>query len=474
MTVDTEVVIVGAGVAGLAAARTLTDAGVRVELLEARERIGGRILTHREPDLPLPIELGAEFIHGSAPEVADIVRAARLAAIEVTGERWRAEGKRLTRQDDFWERLDRVMRRLPGKTRRDRSFQEFLDAAPGGRALARERTMAREFVQGFHAADVSLISARALADGGSPGDDPDEQRMGRILDGYDRVPEWLGRGLDDSIRCGIAVTGIEWDRDAVRVEARASSTGQSLNVEARATIVTVPLGVLKAPPDEPAAIRFSPEPPQMAAVAGLAMGAVMRISLWFDEPLWEKLPRRRLPNDAQPGHLSFLHTRDPDVPVWWTAMPARAPLLVGWAGGPPAERLSTLERGELLGRALRSLSRQLGISRQRLTSHLGGWWNHDWQHDPFARGAYSYTVVGGSDAARQLARSASGTLFFAGEAADAEGRNGTVHGAIASGRKAGELVLKRHRTRNTLDTFTFPSGSTARRVRSPGRSGMNS
>jgi monoamine oxidase len=124
-------------------------------------------------------------------------------------------------------------------------------------------------------------------------------------------------------------------------------------------------------------------------------------------------------------------------------MPARVPLLVGWAGGPPAERLSSLDREDLLGRALRSLSRQLGVSRQRLTSRLGGWWSHDWQHDPFARGAYSYSLVGGRDSARQLSRPTEETLFFAGEAADAEGRNGTVHGAIASGRKAATLVLKR-------------------------------
>ena len=443
MTVTTEVVIVGAGVAGLAAARALIDAGVRVQLLEARERIGGRILTHREPDLPLPIELGAEFIHGSAPELADIVRSGRLTAIEVTGERWQAQGSRLTKQDDFWERLDRVMRKLPGKARRDRSFQAFLDTRPGGRTLAREREMARQFVQGFHAADVSRISARALSDGGSPGDDTDEQRMGRILDGYDRVPEWLARGMDDSIRRGIVVTRIEWEKGAIRVEARDSSTDHSLAVEAQAAIITVPLGILNALPDDEGAIRFSPEPPQLAAAAGLAMGAVMRLSLWFDEAFWEKLPRRRLPKDAQPELLSFLHTSDPDVPVWWTAMPARVPLLVGWAGGPPAERLSSLDREDLLGRALRSLSRQLGVSRQRLTSRLGGWWSHDWQHDPFARGAYSYSLVGGSDAARQLSRPTDGTLFFAGEAADAEGRNGTVHGAIASGRSAARLVMKR-------------------------------
>src|SRR5688500_8553209 len=301
MTVTTDVVVIGAGVAGLAAARTLTEAGTRVQVLEARDRIGGRILTHREPDLPVPIELGAEFIHGAAPEVAEIVRSARLTAIEVSGERWQAQGKRLTKMDDFWERLDRVMGKLPGRGKQDRSFQEFLDTAPGGRSHAREREMARQFVQGFHAADVSRISAQALADGGSPGDDPAEQRMGRILDGYDRVPAWLAQGLEESIHFQAAVTEVEWTKGTVRVEATADSPRPLSSAEARAAVITVPLGVLQAAPGEEGTIRFRPEPPALRAAAGLEMGSVIRIQLWFDEPVWEKLPSRRVAADSDPA-----------------------------------------------------------------------------------------------------------------------------------------------------------------------------
>ncbi len=442
MAITTDVAVIGAGAAGLAAARALTEAGLDIQVLEARDRIGGRVLTHREPDLPIPIELGAEFIHGSAPEVDEIIRDARLTAIEVSGERWQARGKRLTKLEDFWEKLDRVMSKLPGRGKRDRSFQDFLDAAPGGRSLARERELARQFVQGFHAADVSRISARALADSGSPGDDASEQRMGRILDGYDRVPAWLASGLGDSIHLGTVVSRIEWKKGEVRIETMTNGTGSSLVVQARAAIITVPLGVLQAERGEEGAIRFFPDPPPLRATSGLAMGAVTRIALWFDEAIWTKIPQRRMPKGTQPECMTFLHTQDEDVPVWWTAMPVRVPLLIGWAGGPPGQQLSGLDRDELLGRALRSLSRQLGMSRQRLTSHLGGWWSHDWQRDPFARGAYSYSLVGGADAARKLARPVEGTLFFAGEAADAEGRNGTVHGAIASGRAAAKLAMR--------------------------------
>ena len=185
-----DVAVVGAGVAGLAAMRELESRGLRVRVIEARDRIGGRILTMRDGRLAHPIELGAEFIHGSAEETVRIVGDAHLLACAVEGQRFRARGGRLTKLGDFWKRLDIVMRRLDPK-KADRSFADFLAEAPGGRSAAEARTLARQFVEGFHAADTRRISARALADGGSPGDDPEEQRMLRVADGYDRVPAWL-------------------------------------------------------------------------------------------------------------------------------------------------------------------------------------------------------------------------------------------------------------------------------------------
>ncbi len=82
----------GAGAAGLAAARSLVDAGRSVVVLEARERIGGRVFTRHDRSTHVPIELGAEFIHGAAPEVQEIVRNAGLASCDISGSRWRVVG----------------------------------------------------------------------------------------------------------------------------------------------------------------------------------------------------------------------------------------------------------------------------------------------------------------------------------------------------------------------------------------------
>ncbi len=438
-----DVVIIGAGAAGLAAARALIDGGARVVVVEARDRIGGRIHTIRDDRVPVPIELGAEFIHGSAPETGEITREAGLLTCEVLGERWAAGAGRLRRVDDYWKRLDLVMRRLDPELDPDRSFQQFLDDKPGGRRLARERTMAAEFVQGFHAADLRRISARSLADGGSPGDDPDERRMARIVDGYRSVPHWIARDLDDVIRLRAVVNRIAWERGRVGISVMARQRRPAHTITARAAIITVPLGVLQTPPPAPGAIEIDPDPPAVRAALGtLASGAVLRVVLGFSEAFWTERPIHGIPEGETLGCLHFLHTHHAPIPIWWTSFPVRAPMLTGWLGGPRAWSLVRRGPEAILEIALDTLARSLQLKHRTLAGLLAGFWMHDWLDDPFARGAYSYPMVGGSEAARVLARPVQRTLFFAGEAVDSEMRSGTVHGAIGSGRRAAKAALR--------------------------------
>jgi hypothetical protein len=187
------------------------------------------------------------------------------------------------------------------------------------------------------------------------------------------------------------------------------------------------------------AIEFVPEVHvAREAAAKLEMGHVRRIALLLDCPLDELVPeekRERL------FRLSFLHSINESIPVWWTSYPVRSNLVIGWAGGPRAlgldKSLTPLRRI-----AIASLARTLSIDSRTVSRHVWKMLSHDWTHDPFSRGAYSYARVGGGDAAKQLARPVQSTLFFAGEAADAEGRNGTVHGAIGSGKRAADQVMK--------------------------------
>jgi monoamine oxidase len=436
-----DVAVVGGGVAGLAAMRVLEERGIRTWVLEARSRIGGRISTVRDPRLVHPIELGAEFVHGSAPELFAIARDARLLLYAVEGERWRARGGRLSHLEDFWKRLHTVMRHLDAEDA-DRSFAEFLEDSPGGRSAADARALARAFVEGFHAADARRISARAVADGGSPSEDAGEQRQMRIADGYDRVPEWLASGFRDRIVTEAVVERIEWGDDGVELSVRQRNAQSLTRIGAHAAVITVPLGVLLASAGEPGAITFAPRPPILERVRGrLTMGAVVRVVVLFRERWWTD-HLRAAPRGASLESMTFLQGDSRDVPVWWTLHPARASVMIGWAGGPAAIRLSGRPSTEIQDRALAALAAHMGVTRRRVTAQVEACWTHDWQHDPFSRGAYSYALVGGADTARHLARPIEGTLWFAGEAADPEGRNGTVHGAIGSGRRAALSVTR--------------------------------
>jgi monoamine oxidase len=127
--------------------------------------------------------------------------------------------------------------------------------------------------------------------------------------------------------------------------------------------------------------------------------------------------------------------------VWWTQAPTISNLLVGWTGGPSAEKLIGLSREQLRRSAFESLAMISGLETDQVAALFIRDWFHDWANDPFALGAYSYPRVGGLRAAKILAEPIDDTLFFAGEATDVLGFNGTVHGAIETGRRAAGEIL---------------------------------
>ena len=423
-----DAIVIGAGVAGLSAARALVDAGARVRVLEARERIGGRVFTVHEDECPVAIELGAEFLHGEAKETVEIARSEALPIVDVVGQRWRAREGKLQPLPDFWHQLDLVMRKL-NRRGNDKSFAAFLATKPGGARLASQRKLAEQFVQGFHAVDIESVSAHAMAEGGSPGEDRTEQRIARLPLGYSHIPATIAAGVEDSIQTKSVVVGIEWKRGSARIHlVRGKRRTQE---RARAVIITTPISVLQA-----GAIGFAPEPAVLKHLNGFGMGRVIRVSVLFREPIW--LERDE---DAR-RNITFLHTHDDYFPVWWTTNPVRTSMLVLWAGGPHADALAGLDRDAIVEVAIAAVARQLGTTVRHVRELFVDAWLHDWQVDPYSRGAYSYIRVGGTDAPKALKRSVQNTLFFAGEAISDEGRSGTVDGAIASGRRAAKQVLR--------------------------------
>jgi monoamine oxidase len=426
-----DVAVVGAGVAGLTAARELRRRGLTVVVLEARDRVGGRILTLRDPRLPLPVELGAEFVHGAAPLTHRFFAEAGITTYDLCGEHWRARRGKLARTA-VWNPIQRILEQIDRRGP-DRSFDDFL-ARLGNRAPARDQRAARAFVEGYHAADPAEIGVRSLAPADEGRSSDAVTRIARVHGGYDQLSRWLASELQAELRLRSPVAAIEWRRGHVQL-AVPRDTGAVRRFVTRAAIVTVPAGVLAAGPAEPGGFRLQPDPPRIRLALGLvAMGAVVRLACWFREYPWSAAPAERHPERT--ARASFWNLDGPTFGVWWTAYPLRWPLAVAWCGGPKAAAVALRGHRTAERTAAGELAAAFRLPHRAVASLLVATWMHDWQHDIYSRGAYSYARVGGAGAARSLSRPVEDTLFFAGEATDTGGHTGTVEGALASGLRA--------------------------------------
>ena len=413
-----DVLVIGAGAAGLAAAVELARRGRSVLVLEARDRIGGRVWTRRMPGLDLPVELGAEFIHGGSESTYKLLRKARMGtSARSHAQRYVAGGR--PRPIDAFAEAQKAMRDASSLRERDMPFEAFLARQRGLSPVT--KIFARLMVQGFDAADPARASARSIAeewgaDGALGGSQP------RPHGGYGPALEGLAQRLVASggrLRMQSAVREVQWKRG--RVEVSGTSLDGPFRFSAARAVVTLPLGVLQA-----GVVRFSPGIEKHRALQLLASGPVIKAALRFPDAFWEGRHRG----------VAFFHSPRAAFPTFWTPLPARASLLIAWAGGPKAVALAARPPAELLAVALRSLQTVFGRIPQPDAVFL-----QDWQSDPYARGAYSYVLVDGDGAREALRKPLAGTLFFAGEATNLEGEAGTVSGALQSGQRAARDVL---------------------------------
>ena len=439
-----DVLIIGAGAAGLAAARDLSGSGKRICLIEARPRIGGRVHTLHVPGLPLPIELGAEFIHGEAEASFAIVDAAGLLTYEIPAHQWRSRDGVWELIHDFWSEIDRVRARIR-RLKRDRSFAEFLRTQ---RFPPRVRELALGFVEGYHASHADRISAQALATSDDEQDDPSGTKQFRIASGYDSLLSWLRAGLHPDrteLLLGCVATRVEWSTSrGVAVDCRIGKIERT--IRAHKAIVTLPIGVWKAPREQAGTIRFDPLLREKEQVLEkVEVGHVVKIAFHFRERFWDRadfLEERSTGKESEGGRpWTFLQSNDGFPPTWWNMAPVRAPLLTGWAGGHAADALLAEGDRSMVDRALDSMSRAFRMPRRELDSLLIHAHFHNWQADPFSRGAYSYAGVGGKNAHAALARPIGGVLFFAGEATTGD-ETGTVAGAIGTGQRAAREIMR--------------------------------
>lgn len=234
---------------------------------------------------------------------------------------------------------------------------------------------------------------------------------------------------------GHIVRRIAWRRGSVEIDG-VDSSGSKFSMRSKRCVITLPLAVLQA-----GAVDFAPSPAAILTQAGrMAMGPVVRVTLLFKSKFWQR-------SDPKLAHLSFLFASEELPPTWWTAEPDAAATITGWIGGPKAalflQRVAARGGSDaLLVECLSKLARILGRSAEELRELVISCHSHDWQHDEFALGAYSYAPAGAIDASERMTEPVEQTLFFAGEHTDTTGHWGTVHGAIRSGIRAAGQILE--------------------------------
>ena len=436
-----DVIVAGAGMAGLAAAERLGQAGLKVLVLEARDRVGGRILTLPGLTPEHGIELGAEFVHGKPKEFDEYLAIQGLILRETDGQNYCSSENRLAAcEDPGWDVFDKLYRLDPNHFP-DESFQETLQSR-FGKLPEKQKAWALRFVEGFHAADPARISTHSVIIDGHAEEETEGDRGFHVVGGYKRVIETIVQNMSDRVmvRTGSVIDSVSWGPGSVRVQVPMEGS-EPVEYTAQKLVVTLPVSILQLQPPTDGAVRFDPPlAEKQDALASMTMGPVARIVLQFDSLFWENPPTagtKALPD------MHFLFSDDSVFPTFWTAMPLRLPALVAWSAGPFADAKRGLPHQQLEAEALSALSRTMDapvdILREKLVkSHF-----HDWQSDPFSRGAYSYVLTGGVPAQKTLAVPLGNTLFFAGEATQSDGHRATVHGAFSSGRRAADEVLQR-------------------------------
>ena len=418
-----EIIVIGAGACGLMVARTLVENGYKVSVLEARDRIGGRIHTIHSK-FSLPIEAGAEFMHGSQPITQSLLKEAGVRTSLLSGERYQLWNGRMEEGDFFdgWQEMTDKLEQMD----KDTDMESFLKRYFADEKYNGLRSRVRGFVEGYDAADMNRVSALALKEEWSESDD---EHQYHIEGGYSGLIEFLERKIISAggkIFLLSPVTEIHWDAGKVRVvtTTKAEFSGEKV-------IVTIPLGALQQQ-----VVEFFPAiPDHQQAFQSMGFGTVSKFFFEFRNAFWEDRVPRTLKN------LAFIFS-DAEIPTWWSQRPHKAPLLTGWIGGPPARRLPESEEN-LFEKAVRSLSYIFNSPPKDIKAEIVQWTIRNWAHDAFAFGAYAYPTIHTSRAQDLVSKPLRDALYFAGEAMYKGSAIGTVEAALHSAKEvAKDIMLK--------------------------------
>lgn len=431
---DIHVIVVGAGAAGLAASRLLSKGGLNVTLLEARDRIGGRVHTFYDSSFPVPLELGAEFIHGHLPLTFYLLKEYSIAAQRTGGEVWRGHNGELVKGYDFIEEASKLEKQLK-KVKKDMPVNAFLRTYFPGPRYKTLRHSVIKFVEGYDTADANRASTLAFREEWLS---LDQEEQFRIRGGYGKLMDEMAaecRKYGCALYFRTIVKEIWWDKSGVEIV-----TAKGELFAARQAVITVPLGVLQSGPLSKAGILFYPPlTARMKAAKAMGFGNVIKIFLLFSGDA-RKGREVKTRGRGKPEKLGFLLSDEP-IPTWWTHDPEAPGMLTGWLAG--AKNIPSGKKGEkkVLNDALLSISHLFSRPVGDLKKKLKAWKIINWSNDPYTCGSYAYETAGSRKAAALLARPVDDKLYFAGEALGLDRGTGTVEAALASGTRAAREIL---------------------------------
>lgn len=423
-----DVIIIGAGAAGMMAAKILGEAKKNVCILEARDRIGGRVHTISKEGFSKPIEAGGEFIHGKLPLTLQLLKEAGIKYHETEGNLWQVKNNELTKREDFIEHADQLMKKLK-ELKEDMSIAALLTKYFADEKYADMKRSLQQYIEGYEAADINYFSSLALKEEWENEDD--EQYT--IEGGYGLLFQYLKKHIIENnckIEIDQIVKTIKWKEDHAEVITEKNKTFASEKI-----IITVAVPMLCGN-EGLASISFDPHLPVVSEAAKqIGYGGVIKILIEFTHAFWETGEVRKA-ND-----MFFIFSGE-KIPTWWTQLPDKTPILAGWLAGPRANELAGYDDETILHKALFSLSSIFEIDIEILQQYIKASHINNWISDPFSKGAYSYNSVTSAAAKKILQTPIANTLFFAGEALS-EKFSGTVEAALQSGKEVAENILKK-------------------------------
>jgi monoamine oxidase len=415
-----DVIIIGAGAAGLAAMRKLIEKGFHVCMIEASDSAGGRIATITN-GFKEPVEAGAEFIHGKLPLTFKLLKEAGLSYEIVEGKmigvkngEWQKE-----EHDDHWDEFMNQLKKL--KT--DVTIQQFLDEKFCQGEYVELRHAVQNFAEGFNLADISKASILSLKKEWKD----IEKKQFRVKGGYGQLIKHLhecSKGSNAEFHFNTVADKIV-SKKHVTVH-----TTDKRKFEADKIIITVSVGVLQS-----GSIQFDPPLKEHAlAIQGLGFGAVIKFLFEFRNKIWEK----------HGDNIGFLLSDEP-IPTWWTQLPHKNNLITGWMGGSKASENIYKTDSSLLQTALLSLSSIFKITPATLREELINYKIINWLNNPFIKGGYSYNTLHSENAKEVLNRPVSARIYFSGEAISNSESQGTVESALQSGYDVAQLIMKNNK-----------------------------